>query len=1071
MADAPNAPSNPTGSPSGSRPDDPFLPDQHAADATYRLADQGARTSPDAAPFLTAAALESQGDSSAGSLARQRRSSGSHHHRSSHRSQRALPDTWSGRFFDQFLILTLSFCVMSLELVAARLVGKHLGNSLHTWTAVIGVILAGISVGNLLGGWLADQPGRQRRLGWVVLLASVCCVACLLLDRTVLERSRPSSIDWPWWVALNVGLLFFAPAVMLGAASPMIAAMTMERSGHSGRTLGEIYALGSIGAIAGTFVTGFYLIEILGTRTILGVIAAVLGMLAALISPRKAFRASVIVGWLQFSLMVTLLATARGETLAWAGQWMAETWNWRMLSSQQTSPVAESTEFARDVGSKLHELGLLAGLRDDDPAGFQLDSQYSLIRVEDQWMDNERVKVLRLDHLIHSYWNPAQPHKLYYDYEQIYAAVTESLFSAERQTVTLPLEPFPGWEQMESRLPVGVTFDAARNELTISDSYRGTPEDLLKLADDSEFFVAVDELARLTSVPAWGGFSTVPLNRLPGTRSSTVHPNEPSAVHSDVSPVGPQDSTESPAAPREIASALEVENAATVPVERSPTETELPGTTLDSRVDDAAAGFLTNNEETALDEPAPQWPAELINVVRFEERLGVLMAYSVLTPEHVDQLYGLSPVAPWARAVRGWRAQSRALRTFFVGGGGFVFPRWIEHQFPGSSVIDVAELDPAVIRVAQTELGLKPFGESRVRPQVGDARVLLREQLEHPEHRPYDAIYGDAFSDLSIPWHLTTREFALLVKRALAPDGAYLLNVIDIFPRHSLPGGTVGRGETAYKGTLPDGIASAVDHLPPQRWVAAPGGYEGLRVLRVNGSEYRLAVNSGTTAANLDRYRNAAPRDFGWQRAIDRLAQQVQAALPYRGEVPNWLAANDARSASTQWQPAAAPWPWLESRTQDGATYLSIRGRPSSADVERLAAELATNAEWGPAVRDAGLRSQAPTAGRFLGRLVATLASVFDSVTVFSTEGPAPSDSRDTFVIVAHDGPNRVQDLPTNEHWTLPPFAWLSRTAPDSAPELGGQMPALLPLADDLLLTDDFAPVDHLLLPVIRERE
>jgi spermidine synthase len=46
---------------------------------------------------------------------------------------------------------------------------------------------------------------------------------------------------------------------------------------------------------------------------------------------------------------------------------------------------------------------------------------------------------------------------------------------------------------------------------------------------------------------------------------------------------------------------------------------------------------------------------------------------------------------------------------------------------------------------------------------------------------PYDLIFIDAFNDLSVPYHLTTREFTAQVRKRLAPDGALVANVIDNF--------------------------------------------------------------------------------------------------------------------------------------------------------------------------------------------------------------------------------------------------------------------------------------------------
>ena len=44
-----------------------------------------------------------------------------------------------------------SFCVMVIELVAARILAPYIGVSLYTWTSIIGTILASIALGNYIG--------------------------------------------------------------------------------------------------------------------------------------------------------------------------------------------------------------------------------------------------------------------------------------------------------------------------------------------------------------------------------------------------------------------------------------------------------------------------------------------------------------------------------------------------------------------------------------------------------------------------------------------------------------------------------------------------------------------------------------------------------------------------------------------------------------------------------------------------------------------------------------------------------------------------------------------------------
>ena len=62
------------------------------------------------------------------------------------------------------------------------------------------------------------------------------------------------------------------------------------------------------------------------------------------------------------------------------------------------------------------------------------------------------------------------------------------------------------------------------------------------------------------------------------------------------------------------------------------------------------------------------------------------------------------------------------------------------------------------------------------------------DQLAAETKPEYDFIYGDAFNDFSVPWHLTTSEFTSDVKKLLDPErGVFLANIIDIYPRFEAP--------------------------------------------------------------------------------------------------------------------------------------------------------------------------------------------------------------------------------------------------------------------------------------------
>jgi spermidine synthase len=121
-------------------------------------------------------------------------------------------------------------------------------------------------------------------------------------------------------------------------------------------------------------------------------------------------------------------------------------------------------------------------------------------------------------------------------------------------------------------------------------------------------------------------------------------------------------------------------------------------------------------------------------------------------------------------------------RVLVIGGGGYTFPRWIEDQVPRVKV-DVVEIDPGVTEVAYRYLGLSR--QTKIRSFNMDGRQYVREISEKGY---YDLVVQDAVNDLSVPYHLMTREYNEAVKKTLKPGGAYLLTLID-----SLEGGDLWR--------------------------------------------------------------------------------------------------------------------------------------------------------------------------------------------------------------------------------------------------------------------------------------
>ncbi|MDP2917638.1 MAG: fused MFS/spermidine synthase [Dehalococcoidia bacterium] len=268
------------------------------------------------------------------------------------------------------IVFISSFCVMVIELIAARLLAPHIGVSLYTWTSIIGVILASIAIGNYLGGRIADRYASHVVLVLIFLAGSLATVAILPAVKIVtgldLFSGMPPMINF----TLKTACIFFVPAFILSMVSPLVIKLTLEDLGRTGGVVGTIYAVSTAGAILGTFMTGFFFILWFGLRMIVWLVAIVLFLAGVLAwfswkSPRRwALSSANIILW-----MITVIIILGGV--------------------------------------------VVFQLRDRWQETYTKESNYYSIQVNTV---DGKMKALSLDHLLHAYVVVDDPKDLKYNY-------------------------------------------------------------------------------------------------------------------------------------------------------------------------------------------------------------------------------------------------------------------------------------------------------------------------------------------------------------------------------------------------------------------------------------------------------------------------------------------------------------------------------------------------------------------------------------------------------------------------------------------------------------------------------
>ncbi len=176
------------------------------------------------------------------------------------------------------------------EVVWSKVLSQVLGNSLHAISTVVACFLAGLALGAWIAARVPPAPGRAARryaaleVG-IAVLGALSVPALRALD-PVMGSLAGSLGGGPAFLAARFALLalvLLPPTVLMGATLPVLVGGL--EPGRAGAMLARLYAINTVGAVAGTALGGFVLMPAVGLSATTW-IAAVLNAVAALSARR-----------------------------------------------------------------------------------------------------------------------------------------------------------------------------------------------------------------------------------------------------------------------------------------------------------------------------------------------------------------------------------------------------------------------------------------------------------------------------------------------------------------------------------------------------------------------------------------------------------------------------------------------------------------------------------------------------------------------------------------------------------------------------------------------------------------
>jgi len=173
-----------------------------------------------------------------------------------------------------FAALVSGFVTIGTQVSWTRVLTMIIGSSTYAFSIVVALFLIGLAI----GAWIVARKDRSHKLRTTILVVEVLTALSLLQSLFVLNKIpallitfglRLQIASWAGLLALQIfsaTMLILVPAVLMGMVMPLVLVWASSEGTKAVARVGRSYAINTVGAIAGAFLTGFILIPKASTR-------------------------------------------------------------------------------------------------------------------------------------------------------------------------------------------------------------------------------------------------------------------------------------------------------------------------------------------------------------------------------------------------------------------------------------------------------------------------------------------------------------------------------------------------------------------------------------------------------------------------------------------------------------------------------------------------------------------------------------------------------------------------------------------------------------------------------------
>ena len=186
-----------------------------------------------------------------------------------------------------WIFLLLFFCsgatALVYEVIWSKYLAQMFGSTIQAQTVVLAVFMGGLALGNYIFGRKSDRLRAPVRVYGILegaigvyafFFSSIFSASDQLFVNVGAKVFEQSHLLLALKASIAVGLLL-VPTILMGGTLPLLAAWLQKNYSEAGRGSALFYGINSLGAVAGSGLAGFYLVQTWGMVASLQITALV----------------------------------------------------------------------------------------------------------------------------------------------------------------------------------------------------------------------------------------------------------------------------------------------------------------------------------------------------------------------------------------------------------------------------------------------------------------------------------------------------------------------------------------------------------------------------------------------------------------------------------------------------------------------------------------------------------------------------------------------------------------------------------------------------------------------------